>query len=113
MYVLDLSNNQISQIELASGKKYQSVLFYNNPLKSLDSVKDIKGMTIAVSYFDGIDLKELKKGYFRLSIVDCPLDKQMAIEKEVGRYSVSFVTAEEIEKDTNSKKEAVFKRINS
>lgn len=113
MYVLDLSNNQISEIELASGKKYESVLFYSNPLTTLDKVKDIKGMTIAISYFEGIDLKEIKKGYFKLSIVDCPLDKQVAIEKEVGKYSVSFVTAEEMEKDTNSKKEAVFKRINS
>ena len=113
MYVLDLSNNNISQIELASGKNYQSVLIYNNPLTTLDNVKQIQGLTIAISYFDGIKLQEIKDGYLKLSIVDCPLDKQVAIEKEVGRYKVSFVTAEEIEKDTNSKKESVFKQINS
>jgi hypothetical protein len=89
------------------------VLVYNNPLTTVDNVKDIKGLNIAISYFEGIDLKEIGKGYFRLSIVDCPLDKQVAIEKEVGRYSVTFSTSEEKEKDTKSKKEAVFKQINS
>jgi hypothetical protein len=113
MYVLDLSNNNISTLALASGKTYESVLVYNNPINSLDNVKDIKGLTIAISYFEGIKLKELKQGYLKLSIVDCPLDKQVAIEKEVGRYSVSFVSAEEKEKETNEKKQTVFKQVNS
>ena len=113
MYVLDLSNNNISTLSLASGKTYESVLVYSNPINSLDNVKNIRGLTIAISYFEGIKLKELKEGYLKLSIVDCPLDKQVAIEKEVGRYSVSFVSAEEKEKETNEKKQSVFKQINS
>ena len=113
MYVLDLSNNQISKLALASSKTYESVLVYSNPLTTLDNIKQIKGLTIAISYFEGIDLKEISKGYLRLSIIDCPLDKQLAIEKEVGRYSVTFSTSEEKEKDTKQKKEAVFKQINS
>lgn len=113
MYVLDLSSNKISTLALSPSKTYESVLVYNNPLTTLSNVKDIKGLTIAISYFEGIDLKEISKGYFHLSIVDCPLDKQVAIEKEVGRYSVTFSTSEEKEKDTKNKKEAVFKQINS
>ena len=113
MYVLDLSSNEISTLALTGSKTYEAVLVYNNPLKSLDSVKNIQGMNIAVSYFDGMDLKELSKGYLRLSIVDCPLDKQVAIEDEVGRYSVTFCTAKEKEDDTNKKKEYVFKQVNS
>lgn len=113
MYVLDLSNNKISKLALSSSKTYDSVLIYNNPLTTLDNVKNIKGLTIAISYFEGINLKELSEGYLRLSIVDCPLDKQVAIENEVGRYSVSFSTSEEKEKDTKEKKEKIFKQINS
>ncbi len=113
MYVLDLSSNNISTLALTNSKTYEAVLVYSNPLKTLDNVKNIKGMNLAISYFDGIDLKELSKGYLRLSIVDCPLDKQMAIEKEVGRYSVTFCTAQEKEKDTQDKKDKVFKQINS
>ncbi|MBP1538708.1 MAG: leucine-rich repeat domain-containing protein [Ruminococcus sp.] len=113
MYVLDLSSNNIKKLDLAPSKTYESVLVYNNPLTTLDNVKNIKGLSIAVSYFEGIDLKELGKGYFRLSIIDCPLDKQVAIENDVGRYSVTFSTSEEKEKDTKNKKEAVFKQINS
>ena len=113
MYVLDLSSNNISELALTGSKTYEAVLVYNNPLKSLDSVKNIQGMNIAISYFDGIDLKEISKGYLRLSIVDCPLDKQVAIEDEVGRYAVTFCTAKEKEDDTNQKKEYVFKQVNS
>ena len=113
MYVLDLSNNNISTLSLASGKTYESVLIYSNPINSLDNVKNIKGLTIAISYFEGIKLAEIKNGYFRLSIIDCPLDKQVAIEKEVGRYAVTFSTSEEKEKDTKKKKESIFGRINA
>lgn len=112
LYVLDLSSNKIQKLALASGKTYENVLVYNDPLTTLDNVKQIKGLTIAVSYFEGIKLSELKEGYLKLTIVDCPLDKQMAIEKEVGRYFVTFATADEKEKDTKEKKETVFKQIN-
>ncbi len=111
--VLDLSYNQIKSIEVTSNRSYEGAFFFNNPITSLDNVKNIKGMNVAVSYFDGMDVKELSNGYFRLTIVDCPLDKRMAIENEVGRYRVTFCTAEEKEKDINEKKDYVFSRLNS
>lgn len=113
MYVLDLSSNNISTLALTGSKTYEAVLVYNNPITSLDNVRNIEGLNIAISYFDGIKLKEISEGYLRLSIVDCPLDKQVAIEDEVGRYAVTFCTAKEKEDDTNKKKEYVFKQVNT
>ena len=113
MSILDLSYNQIKKIELTGSKSYEGVFLFSNPITSVDEVSNIKGMNIAVTYYEGMNVKELSKGYFRLTIVDCPLDRRMAIEEEVGRYSVTFCTAEEKEKDNNEKKAYIFERINS
>ena len=111
--IIDLSYNQIKKVELTSSRKYEGVFLFSNPITSVDEVKDISGMNIAVTYYEGMNVKELSKGYFRLTVVDCPLDKRMAIEQEVGRYSVTFCTAEEKEKDNDKKKAYIFERINS
>ena len=111
--IIDLSYNQIKKVELTNSRKYEGVFLFSNPITSVDEVKDISGMNIAVTYYEGMNVKELSKGYFRLTVVDCPLDKRMAIEQEVGRYSVTFCTAEEKEKDNDKKKAYIFERINS
>lgn len=108
--VIDLSSNNISALNLNGDKKFTYLAIYNNPIKSLSSVKNYDGTYLLFTYIDGMDLSGFNDAFSYYRVVDCPLDKQVSVKQEIGKtynMSVSFSTCEEADKEIRDAKDVI------
>ena len=94
---VDLSNNQITNPVLGIGNYYWYLDLSGNPVQSLDILSDNTGFRVAFDYAETLKLENLAGYYNNLWIMNCPLDKQMAVKEIFEGYSVTFDNLSEME----------------
>lgn len=97
-YVLDVSSNAISSLQLGGSINYDRLAVYGNPLTSLDFLREIKGTRLYFTYLDEAGTEGFGDTFTWFGILDCPADKQVATKNNI-RGAVNFLTEEEIEAD--------------
>ncbi|MCM1025028.1 MAG: TIR domain-containing protein [Roseburia sp.] len=97
-YVLDISNNAISSLQLGGSINYNRLAVYGNPLTSLDFLREIKGTRLYFTYLDEAGTEGFGDTFTWFGILDCPADKQVATKNNI-RGTVNFLTEEEAEAD--------------
>lgn len=95
-YVLDLSNNALTGLQLGTAKRYVRLSVYGNPLANLDFLQDVKGTYLYFSYAEAATERDVAPSFSQIGIVDCPLDKQVAA-KSAHSGTVNFLQPEEID----------------
>lgn len=95
-YVLDLSGNALTGLQLGTGKTYFRLSVYGNPLASLDFLQGMKGSYLYFSYVEAASEGDVASGFSQFGIVDCPLDRQVAT-KSAHPGTVNFLQPEEID----------------
>lgn len=114
--MIDLSSNNISELVLSETEKYSFLAVYNNPITSLESVKKADGNYMLFTYDEKMNFEGLGGIFNHYTVVDCPLDKQVATEDTLsGTYAlmVSFATAEQADAEILAQKESVFPTVKS
>ena len=100
-FVIDLSNNNISDLTLSEGMEIKYFSIYNNPISSIDGAKKIKGNNFLLSYKDGMNFDGFKGKFTYFNIMDCPLDKQLPVKMEITGseygFGITYCTVEEAE----------------
>ena len=95
--VLDLSWNNLQTLELppkgSEPHAIETFALCGNSLSSLAEIKKVSGTHLLFSYADGMDLADLTDAYYRFSVLDCPLDKQVATKDALS--NAAFTTDEE------------------
>ncbi len=112
---VDLSSNKITKLCLASGKCFTYLALYNNPIESYDDIKNADGTYCLFSYKDGIDFTDFKPAFNFYTLIDCPLDKQVSVEKGIYgttdyisiNSGVNFLTVEEADKQMRDVRDSV------
>ncbi|MCM1189245.1 MAG: TIR domain-containing protein [bacterium] len=97
-YVLDVSSNAISSLQLGGSINYDRLAVYGNPLTSLDFLQEIKGTRLYFTYLDEAGTEGFGGTFTWFGILDCPADRQVATKNNI-RGTVNFLTEEEIEAD--------------
>ena len=89
---LDLSHNNIKELVLPDvSYKYLSVS--DNPVTSLGPINGYKIRTLEFDYNADIDFEALAGDYTsEYRIYDCPLDRQVYVEKTLGKYQTVFLS---------------------
>lgn len=94
---IDLSRNKIGKVNFSFVSDIQFLFLYENPINDItvkmNTSQEIK--SIEISYNEKIDFENIFNVTTFVTVVDCPLDKQMAV-MEYGR--ADFITAEEADK---------------
>ena len=89
--VMDLSNNQIDNLYLVDFYHYHYLDVRGNNINSLFSIKNSDIDQLIFDYYDGVDLEQLKNGeYGYISVLNCPLDKRLEVEEQLGKYNTYF-----------------------
>lgn len=89
---LNLSNNNISSLELSDLTKVRILEIFGNPLTDVD-ISGVKGVKIVMDYISGFDYSSLVDSFDLCCVIDCPEDKQAEI---IGLSDgFSFMTEEE------------------
>lgn len=89
--ILDLSNNDITQLYLPEQAEYQKIYLYGNKITNLDVLSEYNISVLAFDYCDTIVLENLNSNQYY--ILECPLDKQVSVGEALGNYKVTFTTA--------------------
>lgn len=112
--LIDLSNNKITELRLSSKKSYSYLAVYNNPLTSVSDAGETHGGYFLFSYQDGMTFPEFRQAYNYYYIIDCPKEKQVAVNDEIRgtrTFSVGsgviFGTAEEADAQIREEKSIV------
>lgn len=112
--LVDLSDNKITELRLSSEKSYSYLAVYNNPLTSVSAVGESHGGYFLFSYSDGMSFPDFRQAYNYYYIIDCPKDKQVAVNDEIRgtrtfslNSGVIFGTAEEADAQIREKKSVV------
>lgn len=94
---IDLSRNKIGKVNFSFVSDIQFLFLYENPINDItvkmNTSQEIN--SIEISYNEKIDFENIFNVTTFVTVVDCPLDKQMAV-MEYGR--ADFITAEEADK---------------
>ena len=112
LYVLDLSGNNISKLKFG-GIDCSYLSIYNNPLISVETLEKAKSKYLILPYIENVDWNELKGNFSYITITECPLDKQISLEKSIGKYVVSFSTNQETDEQIHKLKDSLISGKNS
>lgn len=104
--LIDLHGNNISKINLSSEKEYDALCLYDNAITDYTPLQNIVTDYVYIDYNESTDWTSFNNGSFvRYCIVDCPLDKQLQIEEDMGYDSiVEFYTKEEADEEVKKTK---------
>lgn len=80
--VLDLAYNEITDPSPITGEKFYAVALQGNPVDAT-KLANAKGTVLAVDYQEGMAGGN-KPGFTKICIVDCPADKQLALQSAWG-----------------------------
>lgn len=96
---VDLSNNQIHNLDLPSGYRFSYLsLSGNDNIESLANLSSSEGIELIVDYNKKIDFSDIADGkYTKVYILNCPLDKQVSLTELLGDYIVNFATEDDVE----------------
>lgn len=95
--VLDFSNNQIHAAPISESCKYNYLLLRGNPMTDYTALYSASGNLLVLDYSDQIDFSRLAQAdFYAIHILDCPLDKQVAVGDVLG-YKVRFMNSNETE----------------
>lgn len=94
MVVVNLSGNQIEEINLSAEKGYRYLDLHNTGLRNYGTLYTGTGYDLIFDYSDAIDFASLKNAnYSHCYIIGCPLDQQVSVRDTLGTYSAQFVDA--------------------
>ena len=95
--LIDLHGNNISEIKLSSEKEYDALCLHDNAITDFTPIQNFEISTVYLDYNDSTDWTAFNNGTFtHYCIVNCPLDKQLKVEDELGySASVTFCTTEQ------------------
>ena len=97
---LDLSDNNITNINDLPGIQYSDIYLQGNPLANYQHLASLEFYNLYVDYsenngyaaFSGDDYKGGS-----LYLLNTPLDQQKSLEATIGSYSVNFITEDELQ----------------
>lgn len=92
--VLDLRDTPVETLTLAAGR-YAEIILTGTALngESMAALARSKSFELYLDYGEDVDYKALKNASFRIYLVGCPLDRQVAIQSALG--TVSFLETAE------------------
>lgn len=89
---VELSGNQIVALNLPKALGYRYLGLHRNQIKDYESLYATTGFNLVLDYSDKIDFEALSAGeYLNCSVVNCPLDKQVSVREQLGKYSTEFI----------------------
>ena len=90
--VLDLSNNELTELQLASAESYKYVNVHGNEIMSLSALDGNKAAQLIFDYQESMDFDKLGQSEaYNYYIFNCPLDKQVSVNESLSEYRVSYV----------------------
>lgn len=94
--ILDLSNNQLSSLNIDTEVKFSLLYVYGNSLKEFGHLLASKTSCLAVDFDEYLDFNTLSEGeHYDVKVLHCPLNWQVAVKDILGSR-VSFVEEEEL-----------------
>ncbi len=94
--ILDLSDNQLSSLNIDMEVNYSLLYVYGNPLKEFGHLLAARTSCLAVDFNEYMDYNTLSEGeHYDVKLLHCPLNWQVAVKDMLGSR-VSFVEAEEL-----------------
>ena len=82
---LYLQNNEITSLDTHSSCTYSELNISGNPIKTLDSLKDINRISyLIIDYSEEFDFELIKTNTYKLTLNNCPLDKQVAVKQVIS-----------------------------
>lgn len=92
--VVNLSGNRISSLKLYASQGYKCLDLHDTGISDYGSIYAGTGYNLIIDYDEKIDFSSLKNAkYSNYYIIDCPLDKQVAVRDTLGISSTRFVNA--------------------
>ena len=104
LYTVDLSDNDITNghILTQSYSTFDVLALQENPIREVGSVSSHKASTLIITYHENMDFGRIKGSCYTYLILDCPLDKQVKVENDLGagvRFATPEQAAEKVEKN--------------
>lgn len=95
---LDLSDCALTQVCLPEGEQtfYELLDLGGNELADLSFLGRLEGSELVFSHSGEADYGSIADcGFYTITLLDCPLDRQVEAEEKLGSYRVTFMTGEE------------------
>ena len=95
---LDLSDCALTQVRLPEGEQtfYELLDLGGNELADLSFLGRLEGSELVFSHSGEADYGSIADcGFYTVTLLDCPLDRQVEAEEKLGSYRVTFMTGEE------------------
>lgn len=95
---VELLGNEIANLQLPDACDYRYLGLHDNPIEQYDSLYTSTGINLVLDYNEMIDFASLSAtGFSNCLLVNCPLDKQVAIREQLGKYTSDFIVDSDCE----------------
>ena len=94
---LNLSNNEITDIQHLPAKTYKTLVLSGNPISDFLHLRNLKGDTLQISYADTddfLDQLDYLNGFKNIIIIDVPYEMEGLIERKLNNKKHSITTTQ-------------------
>ncbi|MBR2714771.1 MAG: protein kinase, partial [Ruminococcus sp.] len=113
---IDLSTNNISELDVCNTRTYNYLAVYSNPIKDISPINNAEGNYFLFNYLDDMNLGGFEETFSFYNVIDCPLDKQLEVTEKIKgedgvetlSFDVLFNTAEEADATIREQRNKIF-----